>query len=77
MWDPHNNGPFAGKHYLLAETLCSPQPIHRPPVLIGGGERKSLRLVARYVRHGDPTTGSPARRIEGMAPAVARLADLG
>jgi F420-dependent oxidoreductase-like protein len=49
MWDPHNNGPFEGKHYHLAETLCSPQPIHRPPVLIGGGgERKTLRLVAQY-----------------------------
>jgi F420-dependent oxidoreductase-like protein len=49
MWDPHNNGPFVGKHYQLAETLCSPQPINRPKVLIGGGgERKTLRLVAQY-----------------------------
>jgi F420-dependent oxidoreductase-like protein len=49
MWDPHNNGPFEGKHYQLAETLCSPQPINRPKVLIGGsGERKTLRLVAQY-----------------------------
>lgn len=49
MWDPENNGPFEGKHYQLAETLCSPQPIHRPKVLIGGGgEKKTLRLVAQY-----------------------------
>ena len=49
MWDPHDNGPFEGKHYQLAETLCSPQPINRPRVLIGGGgERKTLRLVAQY-----------------------------
>ncbi|UXA18080.1 LLM class F420-dependent oxidoreductase [Mycobacterium sp. SMC-4] len=49
MWDPHNDGPFEGKHYQLAETLCSPQPIGRPKVLIGGGgERKTLRLVAQY-----------------------------
>ncbi|QFU89059.1 LLM class F420-dependent oxidoreductase [Amycolatopsis sp. YIM 10] len=49
MWDPANNGPFDGKHYQLAETLCSPQPINRPKVLIGGGgERKTLRLVAQY-----------------------------
>ncbi|MFB8277726.1 LLM class F420-dependent oxidoreductase [Nocardia colli] len=49
MWDPLRNGPFQGKHYQLAETLCVPQPIHRPKVLIaGGGERKTLRLVARY-----------------------------
>jgi F420-dependent oxidoreductase-like protein len=49
MWDPNNNGPFEGKHYQLAETLCNPQPIHTPKVLIGGsGERKTLRLVAQY-----------------------------
>lgn len=49
MWDPQHNGPFDGKYYQLAETLCSPQPINRPKVLIGGsGERKTLRLVAQY-----------------------------
>lgn len=42
---------FEGKHYQLAETLCSPPPIARPhpPILIGGmGEKKTLRLVAQY-----------------------------
>ena len=49
MWDPDNNGAFEGKHYQLAETLCNPQPINRPKVMIGGaGERKTLRLVAQY-----------------------------
>lgn len=51
MWDPSNNGKFIGRHYQLDQTLCSPAPITRPhpPILIGGsGERKTLRLVARY-----------------------------
>ena len=49
MWDPDNNGPYEGTHYQLEETLCSPQPINRPKVMIGGsGERKTLRLVAQY-----------------------------
>jgi len=48
MWSD-NDGPYDGKHYHLAETLCVPQPIRRPPVLIGGGgEKKTLRLVAQY-----------------------------
>jgi F420-dependent oxidoreductase-like protein len=50
MWSD-NNGPYEGKHYQLAETISSPQPLSkpRPPILIGGGgERKTLKLVARY-----------------------------
>ncbi|MGW0578482.1 LLM class F420-dependent oxidoreductase [Streptomyces sp. NPDC002920] len=51
MWDPEDDGPFEGRHYRLAETLCVPAPVAspRPEILIGGtGERKTLRLVARY-----------------------------
>jgi F420-dependent oxidoreductase-like protein len=50
MWSD-DNGPFNGRHYQLAETLCEPAPLRqpRPPILVGGGgERKTLRLVARY-----------------------------
>ena len=48
MWSP-DNGRYDGKHYQLAETICEPQPIRRPPILIGGaGEKKTLRLVAQY-----------------------------
>jgi F420-dependent oxidoreductase-like protein len=50
MWSA-NNERYRSKHYDLAETLCSPQPVRRPapPILIGGtGERKTLRLVAQY-----------------------------
>jgi len=50
MWSD-DNGPFNGRHYQLAETLCVPPPISRPhpPILVGGGgEKKTLLLVARY-----------------------------
>ena len=50
MWSD-DNGPFHGRHYQLAVTLCVPAPISRPhpPILVGGGgERKTLRLAARY-----------------------------
>ena len=50
MWSD-NDGPYNGAHYQLAETICSPRPIQErgPSILIGGsGERKTLKLVAKY-----------------------------
>lgn len=50
MWGD-DDGPYEGAHYNLAETLNVPQSLQRPhpPVLVGGmGEKKTLRLVARY-----------------------------
>ena len=43
--------PYAGKHYTLERPMNSPQSLSRPhpPIMIGGGgEKKTLRLVAKY-----------------------------
>ncbi|MFC7241049.1 LLM class F420-dependent oxidoreductase [Catellatospora aurea] len=50
MWSD-DDGPFEGRHYRLAETVNSPQALSapHPPIMIGGGgEKKTLRLVAKY-----------------------------
>jgi F420-dependent oxidoreductase-like protein len=41
---------FAGRHYQLTDAVCEPKPVQRPmPILIGGsGEKRTLRIVARY-----------------------------
>jgi F420-dependent oxidoreductase-like protein len=62
MWSD-NDGPYEGKHYQLAETICSPRPLQspRPPILIGGGgEKKTLRLVAKYADACNLFGSSPA-----------------
>ena len=52
MWSD-NDGEFNGKHYILKETRCVPQPVQKPhpPILIGGtGEKKTLKFVAKYAQ---------------------------
>ena len=53
MWSGERGDerPFDGKHYKLERPLNLPQSLSRPhpPIMIAGdGERKTLRLVARY-----------------------------
>ncbi len=50
MWDG-DESPYAGAHYSLDRPLNSPPALSRPHprILIGGGgEKKTLRLVAQY-----------------------------
>jgi F420-dependent oxidoreductase-like protein len=50
MWSGDER-PFEGRHYRLGRPLNHPQSLTRPhpPIMIAGdGEKKTLRLVARY-----------------------------
>ena len=61
MWGDEE-GPYAGTHYQLAETINVPTNLSRPhpPIVIGGsGEKKTPRLVAQYA---DATSSSRTSR---------------
>ncbi len=74
MWSD-DNGRYHGKHYQLAETTCEPRPIRRPPILIGGGgEKKTLRLVAQYADLWN-TTDSDADVLEHKIEVLERHCD--
>ena len=50
MWTEERTS-FTGKFYQLSDAYCNPKPIQKPhpPIMIGGsGERKTLKIVAKY-----------------------------
>jgi F420-dependent oxidoreductase-like protein len=81
MWSGDDK-PYHGKHYTLERPLNSPQSVQRPhpPIMIGGsGERKTLRLVARYgdacnlfARLGDETVKQKLDVLRSHCEAVGR-----
>jgi F420-dependent oxidoreductase-like protein len=51
MWTEEPYASFNGKYYQIRNAYCNPKPIQKPspPILIGGsGERKTLKIVAKY-----------------------------
>src|SRR3954451_16672798 len=52
---------FEGRHYRLTDARCEPKPVQspRPPLMIGGGgERRTLRIVARWADEWNMAGGS-------------------
>lgn len=65
-----------GKHYRVADAINEPQPVGRIPVMIGGGgERKTLRMVAQYADESN-LIAEPAdipRKLDALAGHCERL----
>jgi F420-dependent oxidoreductase-like protein len=67
---------LAGRHYTVTEAINQPPPVGRVPVMIGGGgERKTLRLVAQYADESN-LISEPAeipRKLDALAAHCERL----
>jgi len=53
---------FDGKHYQLRDAYCEPKPVQQPSIPItigGGGEKRTLRAVAKYAQHWNLAGGTP------------------
>jgi F420-dependent oxidoreductase-like protein len=51
MWTEEPTASFNGRYYQIHNAYCNPKPIQKPspPILVGGtGERKTLKIVAKY-----------------------------
>jgi F420-dependent oxidoreductase-like protein len=68
---------FTGKHYQVADAFNSPPPVARIPVMIGGGgERKTLRMVAQYADESNliADIADVPRKLDALAAHCERLA---
>jgi alkanesulfonate monooxygenase SsuD/methylene tetrahydromethanopterin reductase-like flavin-dependent oxidoreductase (luciferase family) len=77
MWGPGSK-PFRGRVLDVPETLCYPRPLqaHVPVVVGGGGERRTLRLAARYADAANVMGGLDVVRRKGEV-LRAHCADVG
>ena len=67
---------LSGKYYSTLDAVNSPAPISRIPIMIGGGgEKKTLRMVAQYADESNLIceTDEIPRKLEALAAHCERL----
>jgi F420-dependent oxidoreductase-like protein len=88
LWGP-GSPPYEGRYVRVAEAMCYPRPLqaHVPVIVGGGGERRTLRLAARYADAANVTGDQDTVRrkagvlsahceAEGRDPATVELTHL-
>lgn len=71
---------FDGKHYQLRDARCEPKAIQQPhpPIVIGGGgERRTLRAVAKWAQHWNVPGGGIDSFLHKRAVLEEHCADVG
>jgi len=71
---------FDGQYVQLTEARCEPKPVQRPhpPIVIGGGgEKRTLRSVARFAQHWNYAGGPTDEFTRKREVLAAHCADVG
>jgi alkanesulfonate monooxygenase SsuD/methylene tetrahydromethanopterin reductase-like flavin-dependent oxidoreductase (luciferase family) len=71
---------FDGTYFQLRDAWCEPKPVQRPhpPIAIGGnGEKRTLRIVAKFAQHWNSTLGDVDEWRRKREVLHAHCADLG
>lgn len=77
LWTEPGQVTYQGEHYHVKDAYCEPKPNPVPPILVGGGGRKTTRLAARFADWWNiPDAGFPTYQ-ERLKVLQGHCADLG
>ena len=48
LWRQPGPLSWQGRHYRITDAFCEPRPDPVPPIIVGGGGRRTMRLAAQY-----------------------------
>ena len=71
---------FDGRYFRLRDARCEPKPVQQPhpPICIGGGgEKRTLRAVARYAQHWNVPGGTVEEFVRKRDVLYKHCADVG
>jgi F420-dependent oxidoreductase-like protein len=65
LWT-ENETTFKGKHYSVNKAICLPKPVQKPhpPILVGGGAHKMLRVISKHADAWNSGFTSPEGYVE-------------
>ena len=74
----NENTTLEGRYYQLKDARLSPKPMQRPrpPLLIGGGERVTMRIAAKYIGEWN-VAGTPQHFAQKTKELDRRCASIG